>query len=159
MICTKWSKDVHSMGNISKNLLNSRREIGNFRENLKNSLIFHSHSCRVHSCRYFLFFVDLPKHHQNWIDLVIRGPNLIGCDKMSVKPLNIKWNAMKITKNWVGICLLVVKPTGHLVHDTKWGGGVGPLKFSKFPLCDHGVHSTVLQTPLPPSVRGSSKGH
>ena len=27
----------------------------------------------------------------------------------------------------------------HLVHDTKWEGVVGPLRFSKFPLSDHGV--------------------
>ena len=27
-------------------------------------------------------------------------------------------------------------------------GVVGPLRFSKFPLCDHGVHAKIVQTPL-----------
>ena len=31
------------------------------------------------------FLVDLPKHHQNWMELVIQGPNLIECDKIWVK--------------------------------------------------------------------------
>ena len=35
----------------------------------------------------------------------------------------------------------------HLVHDTKWEGVVGPLRFSKFPLSDHGVHTKIVQTP------------
>ena len=49
---------------------------------------------------------------------------------------------MKITKNGVGICF--VGGQIHLVHDTKLGGVVGPLKFSNFPnfpLSDHGVHT------------------
>ena len=36
----------------------------------------------------------------------------------------------------------------HLVHDTKWEGVVGHLKFFKFPLSDHGVHAKIVQTPL-----------
>ena len=37
----------------------------------------------------------------------------------------------------------------HLVHDTKCGGVVGSVKFSKIPLSDHGVHLKGLQTPHP----------
>ena len=36
----------------------------------------------------------------------------------------------------------------HLVHDTKWDGVVGPLKFSKIPLSDHGVYLKGLKIPL-----------
>ena len=38
----------------------------------------------------------------------------------------------------------------HLVHDTKWEAGwgvVGPLRFSKFPFSDHGVHTKIVQPP------------
>ena len=28
----------------------------------------------------------------------------------------------------------------HLVHETKWVGVMGPLKFPQIPLSDHGVH-------------------
>ena len=37
----------------------------------------------------------------------------------------------------------------HLVHDTKWGGVVGPLQFPNFPLCNHGDHLKILQPPSP----------
>ena len=33
----------------------------------------------------------------------------------------------------------------HLEHDTKWKGVVGPLRFSKFPLSDHGIHAKIVQ--------------
>ena len=35
----------------------------------------------------------------------------------------------------------------HLVHDTKWEGVVGLLRFPKFPLSDHGVHANIVPTP------------
>ena len=35
----------------------------------------------------------------------------------------------------------------HLVHDTKWEGVVGHLRFSKFPLSNHGAHTKIVQTP------------
>ena len=41
----------------------------------------------------------------------------------------------------------------HLVHDTKWEGVVGPLRFSKFPLSDHGVHTKIAQTS--PAIRNN----
>ena len=88
MICTKWSKDALNGQYFQKFTQVQER---NFREYLKNSLIFHSHSFRFHSRRFlfvllFSFFLaDLPKPHQNWMKLVIRGPNLIECDKIGVK--------------------------------------------------------------------------
>ena len=33
----------------------------------------------------FCFLFDLPKYHQYWIELVIRGPNLIECEKNGFK--------------------------------------------------------------------------
>ena len=128
------------MGNISKNLLNSRREIGNFGEYLKNSLIFHFRSCHFHSCRFcfcFWLMVDLPKPHQN------SGTKL---DRVWSKPLSKQWNATEITKNGVGVCILVVKPTKYM----GWGSEqwlVGPLEFFKIPLSDDGVHLKGLEIP------------
>ena len=55
---------------------------------------------------------------------------------------------MKFDENyekWVGNLFFIGQT--HLVHDTKWGV-VGPLKFYKIPLSDHGVYSEGLQTPL-----------
>ena len=73
------------MGNVFKNLLKPGEKFWNFREYLKNSLIFHSHSCRFHSCRFLIFMVDLPKHNQKWIELVIPEPNLIECDESEMR--------------------------------------------------------------------------
>ena len=57
---------------------------------------------------------------------------------------------MKCDENYekgggLGICFLVVNPTKYMTLSGK--GVVGPLRFSKFPLSDHGVHLKVLQTP------------
>ena len=70
------------MGDISKTLLNSRRGIGNFREYWKIP------SFSIPIVAVFIvvvFLVDIPKSHQNWIELMIRGPNLIECDQIGVK--------------------------------------------------------------------------
>ena len=52
---------------------------------------------------------------------------------------------MKITKKWGGYMFFGGQTL--LVHDTKWKGVVGPLRVSKFPLSDHGVHAKIVQTP------------
>ena len=65
------------MGNISKNLLDSGEKLDIF----GNTLKIPSFSILI----VVVFLVDLPKTHQNWIELVIRGPNLIECDKIGVK--------------------------------------------------------------------------
>ena len=101
------------------------------------SLIFHSHSCRFHSCHFFVFlkvFVYLPKHHQNWIELVIRGLNLIECDKIGVKTTYYTVKCVENYEIWGGYMLF--GGLTHLVHDTKWGGGVGSSKIFQNPtLC------------------------
>ena len=43
------------------------------------------------------------------------------------------------------ICFLVVKPTKYMTLSRR--GVVGPLRFSKIPLSDHGVHTKIVQTP------------
>ena len=52
---------------------------------------------------------------------------------------------MKITKKGMGICFLVVNPTYCMTPSGR--GVVGPLRFSKFPLSDHGVHAKIVQPP------------
>ena len=118
IICTKWSKDAVN-GQYFQKFTKFQERIRNFGEYLKKSLIFHSHSFRVHSCCFFwVFFGWPPKTSSKLIELVIWGPNLIELTKFGSKPLTIHWNAMKITKNGVGLCFFGGQT--HLVHDTKW---------------------------------------
>ena len=56
--------------------------------------------------------LNLPKPHQNWIELVIRGPNLIECDKIVVKNAYYTVKCDENYEKWGGyICFSVVKPT------------------------------------------------
>ena len=101
---------------------------------LKNSLIFHSHSCRVHSCRFFVLFLFFgwPSKTSSKLDRIGKsGPNLIKCHKIRIKTTKYTVKCDKNYEKWVGY--MFFGDQTQLVHDTKWGGVVGPLQFSQFP--------------------------
>ena len=134
------------MGNIYKNLLNSRR-------NWKFSGIFQKlPHFQSHSCRFLLLFWST---FQNIIKIGNSGIKLNRVwQNLGQKHLiysEMRWKLRKM--GWV----YVFGCQTHLVHDNKWGGGgMGPLKFSKIILSDHGVHLNVLQTSPPRWRRGST---
>ena len=68
--CSKWSKDALNGQYFLKFTQFQERNWKFSEKYLKNSLIFHSHSCRVHSCRFFFVFFGRPPKISSKLDRI-----------------------------------------------------------------------------------------